>query len=1100
MEPDKFQQAWQVHSSQTRIAVDPDLLLKEVQRNQQAFKTTIFHRDFIEVGVAFLMLPYWIYAGITHALPWTWYLTIPALIWVAGFILVDRVRHKRHPSEPGESLVNCVKESLLQVEHQIWLLRNVFWWYLLPFTLSILAFFADVTWRVSKDWLEALISGGSLSGIVLGLYSFIYYINQRAVRVQLEPRRQELVALLKSLGDETTRDGSLKSTQSAARPWFFGRWLVIAVSCLVVLVCIAFAGGLFDSNYDGSPRSSGPAGGSLASVITDLRKEKDLVGLAAMVMVDGKVEAAAAYGERKNGSGVPLEIGDRWHLGGITKSITATMIARLIESGRMQWSDTVGQIFPDASVHEDWKSVTLWQLLTDTAGAPANFPTDVLYQRPEIGPECTQARQQAVLNVLADKPAYPPGKMFAYSNVGYTIVGAMAEKVTGSTWEDLLKREVFEPLKLTEAGFGPPTSADKTLEQPRGHRQMLAGKIAADDKADNTPIMGPSGSVHMTLQNLCTFAEEHMLGQAGTGKLLSKATYDKLQTPELNAYACGWVKNAPSAKIPHTVYWHNGSNTMWYALVVFIPEKNMVVAVTSNDGDNEQAEAAAWKIVEASVKQLKVEDNAKGSKLLTSNVSPKLSPFAAVRWQDSQPEVKIDGEWFKLVSLNGIPAAEIMAFSWKTNGELWKKRFEEDLVELLTRMGQPPQKTVTLVVQSLTSSETKVLKDVTLTQANRLAIYLAALARELGLPQTETRKTSAIDDPKVSLAKRVTDLRQQKKLVGLGAMVMVDGQIVSSAVDGERKLDSAVPLAIGDRWHLGSITKSVTATMIARLVESGKLKWSSTVSECFPDAAIHEDWKPVTLRQLLTHTAGAPPNFSLQVGKEHPRLGLECTRARRKAVLSLMAEKPASPPGKKFAYSNVGYTIAGAMAEKVTGATWEDLVTREVFEPLKLTGVGFGPPKSADKTLEQPRGHITQGGKKVAMSDEADNTPIIGPAGTVHMTLGDLCTYATEHLRGDRAEGKLLSANTYKLLHTPVLDQYACGWVKNEPSEEIPQAVYWHNGSNTMWYALVVFIPEKNMVVAVTSNDGDIPNAEAAAWKIVETSVKQFSLEAIPLP
>ena len=63
-----------------------------------------------------------------------------------------------------------------------------------------------------------------------------------------------------------------------------------------------------------------------------------------MVMVDGQVEAAAADGERKKGSGVPLEIGDRWHLGGITKSITATMIARLIESGQMKWTDTVGEM------------------------------------------------------------------------------------------------------------------------------------------------------------------------------------------------------------------------------------------------------------------------------------------------------------------------------------------------------------------------------------------------------------------------------------------------------------------------------------------------------------------------------------------------------------------------------------------------------------------------------------------------------------------------------------------------------------------------------------------------------------------------------------
>ena len=70
------------------------------------------------------------------------------------------MRHKRKPSEPGDPLLESVKESLTQVEHQIWLLRNVFWWYLLPFAISIMAFFAQISWQVSKDWFEALAAGG----------------------------------------------------------------------------------------------------------------------------------------------------------------------------------------------------------------------------------------------------------------------------------------------------------------------------------------------------------------------------------------------------------------------------------------------------------------------------------------------------------------------------------------------------------------------------------------------------------------------------------------------------------------------------------------------------------------------------------------------------------------------------------------------------------------------------------------------------------------------------------------------------------------------------------------------------------------------------
>ena len=84
-----------------------------------------------------LLVPLWLYLGVKLSLPWTWYLMVPALLWVAGYMLADRMRHKRQPPEPGEPLRQRVESSLAQVEHQIWLLRNVLWWYLLPMALAI---------------------------------------------------------------------------------------------------------------------------------------------------------------------------------------------------------------------------------------------------------------------------------------------------------------------------------------------------------------------------------------------------------------------------------------------------------------------------------------------------------------------------------------------------------------------------------------------------------------------------------------------------------------------------------------------------------------------------------------------------------------------------------------------------------------------------------------------------------------------------------------------------------------------------------------------------------------------------------------------------
>ena len=623
MDPDKYQQAWQAHSAGTRVAFDAGALRNKVQNSQQYLLDVISWGSTGVIGTILLTLLVWIYVGVTTEAPWTWYLMVPADVWIIGFILVYRTRHKLRPSEPGGPLLTSAKDSLALVEQQIGYHRNILWWYILPMAIPMLAATIHISWLKSTGWLDALFDVNSFIVVLfLAIFYFTYYLNQRVVRTQYEPRRQELLALVTGLSDESTGEppaiDSFEGFKKTCRP---GRWAMILYFCVMIGACIALIiltnrgvgllgalrGGSTDTSFDGPPRSSGPGGEALARLITEQRIEKNLVGLAAMVMVDGQVDAAAAQGQRRIGSGVSLELNDEWHLGGITKSMTATMIARLVETGRMKWSDTVGQIFPEAAVHEDWKRITLRQLLTDTAGAPVNFPKAIWHKRPALGAECTQARREAVLEVIAQKPEPSPDEKFVYSNVGYTIVGAMAEKVTGATWEDLVQREVFEPLKLTSAGFGPPKSPDETLQQPRGHHVSGTWKVPAGDDEDNTPIIGPAGTVRMTLEDLCIFTKEHLRGDLGEGKLLSAETYKLLHTAEPNQYACGWIWKVPVAEIPYTtVYWHNGANTMWYALVVFIPEKNVVVAVTSNDGDYKTAEAAAWEVVKASVKQFNI--------------------------------------------------------------------------------------------------------------------------------------------------------------------------------------------------------------------------------------------------------------------------------------------------------------------------------------------------------------------------------------------------------------------------------------------------------------------------------------------------------------
>ena len=108
MAPDEFQQAWQAQASQTRVTIDADLLRQEVRRDQQAFRTMILYRDYGEVGVALLLIPIRFVLGAVTKSPLPWYLALPVLDWMPGFILVDLRRHRAGSGVPALPRLQCL--------------------------------------------------------------------------------------------------------------------------------------------------------------------------------------------------------------------------------------------------------------------------------------------------------------------------------------------------------------------------------------------------------------------------------------------------------------------------------------------------------------------------------------------------------------------------------------------------------------------------------------------------------------------------------------------------------------------------------------------------------------------------------------------------------------------------------------------------------------------------------------------------------------------------------------------------------------------------------------------------------------------------------
>ena len=331
-----------------------------------------------------------------------------------------------------------------------------------------------------------------------------------------------------------------------------------------------------------------------------LRHDLDLVGAGATVVVDGSAVASAVSGTRRQSSDVGVTLDDQWHVGSITKSMTATVIARLVEQGQLSWDSPLPDLLPATfdKIDPSWSKVTLVHLLNHTAGLPANFPALAQFERPTDPDELHAARQRHLLKVLSSAAQSAPGQKMAYSNVGYTLAGWIAAEKAKTGWEQLMQQQLFEPLNLSTAGFGPPRGT-QPLDQPWGHRRNLFMRTPAppDGLADNTPIMGPAGTVHMSMADLGRYGWMHLQGETQDSSFLKSVTFQKLHQGGIGHYACGWVdqhKDWADGRI----LWHNGSNTMWYALMVLVPSRNAVVVVVTNDGYLEKADPAFMQLAE----------------------------------------------------------------------------------------------------------------------------------------------------------------------------------------------------------------------------------------------------------------------------------------------------------------------------------------------------------------------------------------------------------------------------------------------------------------------------------------------------------------------
>ncbi len=333
----------------------------------------------------------------------------------------------------------------------------------------------------------------------------------------------------------------------------------------------------------------------------------------------------------------------------------------------------------------------------------------------------------------------------------------------------------------------------------------------------------------------------------------------------------------------------------------------------------------------------------------------------------------------------------------------------------------------------------------------------------------EMPSSQSNDDDSVASA-RTAKLESIRKASGAPGIIAGTFDTTGSAlyVAGLRKKGAKPSIEEGDMFHIGSCTKSMTATLIGLLVDQKMLQWDSTLGELFPAQKIDPSWASVTIEQLLEHRSGAPANCDWNALDKAAK-DIE-SKNKRSLVLQWLSQQK-RPKSPKYQYSNVGYCILGHILEVKLDADWESIIKKKLFDPLEMTSAGFGPPSSGS-TVENPMGHSYLLGMRTPVLH--DNPPLLGPAGTVHCSIPDWIKYLRLHLDPASAASSQvpLSPETRRRLHTPSQGDYAGGWVRMAKPWAKDRTLF-HNGSNTFWYVAVYMDlkTQKGILAAVNSGD-----------------------------
>jgi len=307
-------------------------------------------------------------------------------------------------------------------------------------------------------------------------------------------------------------------------------------------------------------------------------------GLAVGVVYNNEIIYAKGFGVKNIDTKEPVNENSLFHMASVSKLFVGTAIMQLVEQGKVALDSSIVEYLPYFKMNDSrYKDITVRQILSHTSGMPDE--EDYQWDKPKYGED---ALEIYVRSIKDRELLWEPGKGFAYSNIGFEILGDIIAKVTKSPFEKYIKDNILDVLNMKESNFLKPVVSQELLASPHildiqnGYGARLS-EIFPYNRAH-----GPSSTLCSNVVEMCSFAIANInKGKLGNAKILDADTYSELWKEHTATDWGGFRENVGLTWFlgdykGNRVMSHSGMDTGFRSNFIILPEKEIAIIIMTN--------------------------------------------------------------------------------------------------------------------------------------------------------------------------------------------------------------------------------------------------------------------------------------------------------------------------------------------------------------------------------------------------------------------------------------------------------------------------------------------------------------------------------------